>query len=109
MHIDMHFCCCEISGEHDSMINMPFQICWLWKKVNSSEDGGFQSFLDNVQYKASGILRYERIFGDGYVSTGGVGEWLHPLLSFFLCDSISSALKFCYLSLSTRDYKRICG
>ncbi|PUZ55228.1 hypothetical protein GQ55_5G195300 [Panicum hallii var. hallii] len=48
------------------------QICWLWKKVNSSEDGGFQSFLDNVQYKASGILRYERIFGDGYVSTGGV-------------------------------------
>uniref|UniRef100_A0A804NES7 phosphoethanolamine N-methyltransferase n=1 Tax=Zea mays TaxID=4577 RepID=A0A804NES7_MAIZE len=47
------------------------QICWLWKKVNSSEDGGFQSFLDNVQYKATGILRYERIFGDGYVSTGG--------------------------------------
>jgi len=84
MHIDMHFRCCEISGEHDSMINMPFQICWLWKKVNSSEDGGFQSFLDNVQYKASGILRYERIFGDGYVSTGGVGEWMHPLLSFFV-------------------------
>ncbi|KAL6615843.1 hypothetical protein ACP70R_038113 [Stipagrostis hirtigluma subsp. patula] len=48
------------------------QICWLWQKVNSAEDGGFQSFLDNVQYKASGILRYERIFGDGYVSTGGV-------------------------------------
>ncbi|TVU35437.1 hypothetical protein EJB05_17326 [Eragrostis curvula] len=48
------------------------QICWLWQKVNSTEDGGFQSFLDNVQYKASGILRYERIFGDGYVSTGGV-------------------------------------
>ncbi|CAD6237280.1 unnamed protein product [Miscanthus lutarioriparius] len=48
------------------------QICWLWQKVNSSEDGGFQSFLDNVQYKATGILRYERIFGDGYVSTGGV-------------------------------------
>ncbi|CAD6230199.1 unnamed protein product [Miscanthus lutarioriparius] len=47
------------------------EICWLWQKVNSSEDGGFQSFLDNVQYKATGILRYERIFGDGYVSTGG--------------------------------------
>uniref|UniRef100_A0A0A9DF32 phosphoethanolamine N-methyltransferase n=1 Tax=Arundo donax TaxID=35708 RepID=A0A0A9DF32_ARUDO len=47
------------------------QICWLWQKVNSTEDGGFQSFLDNVQYKHSGILRYERIFGDGYVSTGG--------------------------------------
>ncbi|GJM93470.1 hypothetical protein PR202_ga10028 [Eleusine coracana subsp. coracana] len=48
------------------------EICWLWQKVDSAEDGGFQSFLDNVQYKASGILRYERIFGDGYVSTGGV-------------------------------------
>ncbi|KAF8696103.1 hypothetical protein HU200_036993 [Digitaria exilis] len=47
------------------------QICWLWKKVDSSEDGGFQSFLDSVQYKANSILRYERIFGDGYVSTGG--------------------------------------
>ncbi|GJN17994.1 hypothetical protein PR202_gb05105 [Eleusine coracana subsp. coracana] len=54
---------------------LPFHfafICWLWQKVDSAEDGGFQSFLDNVQYKASGILRYERIFGDGYVSTGGV-------------------------------------
>jgi hypothetical protein len=45
---------------------------------------GFQSFLDNVQYKAIGILRYERIFGDGYVSTGGAGERTHPILSFFL-------------------------
>jgi phosphoethanolamine N-methyltransferase len=41
------------------------------------EDRGFQRFLDNVQYKTSGILRYERIFGDGYVSTGGVGEQTH--------------------------------
>jgi len=27
-----------------------------------------------VQYKTSGILRYERVFGEGFVSTGGVGE-----------------------------------
>lgn len=47
------------------------QICWLWKKVGSEEDKGFQKFLDNVQYKCNGILRYERIFGQGYVSTGG--------------------------------------
>ncbi|ONM38975.1 Phosphoethanolamine N-methyltransferase 3 [Zea mays] len=32
----------------------------------------FKDFLDNVQYKTSGILRYERIFGEGYVSTGGI-------------------------------------
>ncbi|PKA59669.1 Phosphoethanolamine N-methyltransferase 1 [Apostasia shenzhenica] len=48
------------------------QICWLWKKVKSDDDRGFQRFLDNVQYKANGILRYEHVFGDGFVSTGGI-------------------------------------
>nr|BAC57960.1 phosphoethanolamine N-methyltransferase [Tripolium pannonicum subsp. tripolium] len=49
------------------------QICWIWQKVASSEDDrGFQQFLDNGQYKSSGILRYERIFGPGFVSTGGL-------------------------------------
>lgn len=31
----------------------------------------FRHFLDNQQYQTNGILRYERIFGQGYVSTGG--------------------------------------
>ncbi|KAK4750993.1 hypothetical protein SAY87_004475 [Trapa incisa] len=48
------------------------QICWIWQKVKSEEDKGFQRFLDNVQYKSSGILRYERVFGAGFVSTGGI-------------------------------------
>ncbi|XXG80017.1 hypothetical protein AAC387_Pa09g0973 [Persea americana] len=48
-------------------------ICWLWQKVKSINDRGFQLFLDNVQYKCSCILRYERVFGEGYVSTGGLG------------------------------------
>ncbi|KAM0933112.1 putative phosphoethanolamine N-methyltransferase [Dioscorea sansibarensis] len=48
------------------------QICWLWQKVRSTDDRGFQRFLDNVQYKANGILRYERVFGEGFVSTGGI-------------------------------------
>ncbi|KAF3785384.1 Phosphoethanolamine N-methyltransferase 3 [Nymphaea thermarum] len=48
------------------------QICWVWQKVRSTEDKGFQRFLDNVQYKSSGILRYERVFGEGFVSTGGL-------------------------------------
>ncbi|KAK9067569.1 hypothetical protein SSX86_011680 [Deinandra increscens subsp. villosa] len=49
------------------------QICWIWKKVvNTENDRGFQQFLDNIQYKNSGILRYERIFGPGFVSTGGL-------------------------------------
>ncbi|CAN6584827.1 unnamed protein product [Malus baccata var. baccata] len=48
------------------------QICWLWQKVPSENDRGFQQFLDNVQYKNNGILRYERVFGRGFVSTGGL-------------------------------------
>ncbi|XP_020105681.1 phosphoethanolamine N-methyltransferase 1-like [Ananas comosus] len=48
------------------------QICWIWQKVKSNDDRGFQRFLDNVQYKSNGILRYERVFGDGFVSTGGI-------------------------------------
>ncbi|GAB4845305.1 hypothetical protein Ancab_038714 [Ancistrocladus abbreviatus] len=48
------------------------QICWIWQKVDSKDDKGFQQFLDTVQYNSSGILRYERVFGSGFVSTGGI-------------------------------------
>ncbi|XP_059453250.1 phosphoethanolamine N-methyltransferase 1-like isoform X1 [Corylus avellana] len=48
------------------------QICWIWQKVSSQDDRGFQRFLDTVQYKSNGILRYERVFGQGFVSTGGI-------------------------------------
>ncbi|KAK8569429.1 hypothetical protein V6N13_046484 [Hibiscus sabdariffa] len=48
------------------------QICWIWEKVNADYDGGFQRFLDTVQYKSNSILRYERTFGPGFVSTGGI-------------------------------------
>ena len=48
------------------------QICWVWQKVNSYNDRRFQRFLDTVQYKTDSILRYERVFGEGYVSTGGI-------------------------------------
>uniref|UniRef100_A0A7C9CNF3 phosphoethanolamine N-methyltransferase n=1 Tax=Opuntia streptacantha TaxID=393608 RepID=A0A7C9CNF3_OPUST len=49
------------------------KICWLWQKIESKSDKGFQEFLDSKQYKYTGILRYERIFGSGFVSTGGIG------------------------------------
>ncbi|XP_050216694.1 phosphomethylethanolamine N-methyltransferase isoform X2 [Mercurialis annua] len=48
------------------------QICWVWQKVSSQDDKGFQRFLDTVQYKSNGIRRYERVFGPGFVSTGGI-------------------------------------
>merc|ERR1712137_262930 len=38
------------------------------KKPNSNS---FQLFLDTQQYSNRSIARYEKIFGDGYVSTGG--------------------------------------
>ena len=56
------------------LMGLLLQICWTWQKVVSADgDRGFQQFLDNVQYKSTGILRYERIFGHGFVSTGGIG------------------------------------
>ena len=38
---------------------------------DKSRSNEFRNFLDNSQYNMNGILRYERIFGDGFVSTGG--------------------------------------
>jgi phosphoethanolamine N-methyltransferase len=31
-----------------------------------------QKFLDENQYTKNGILRYEKVFGAGFVSTGGI-------------------------------------
>jgi len=44
-------------------------------KMNLSKDSKvdqeLQTFLDNHQYSENGILRYERIFGETFISTGG--------------------------------------
>jgi len=54
------------------------QICWLVEKSQRDIEGknqgchSFQQFLDEKQYSKNGILRYERIFGKDYVSTGGL-------------------------------------
>ncbi|KAF0926541.1 hypothetical protein E2562_026029 [Oryza meyeriana var. granulata] len=63
---------CKCIGAYVKSKKNQNQICWLWEKVKSKEDRGFQRFLDNVQYKTRGILRYERVFGEGFVSTGGI-------------------------------------
>ncbi|KAJ8302833.1 hypothetical protein KUTeg_019229 [Tegillarca granosa] len=52
------------------------QYVWLVQKVKRALDSNhgfksFQDFLDNQQYSKNGILRYEKIFGRTYVSTGG--------------------------------------
>lgn len=50
------------------------QFSWLWKKVTlqNGSKGSFQEFLDNNQYNKSGIRMYERVFGQGFVSPGGM-------------------------------------
>ncbi|GAB6027179.1 hypothetical protein CHUAL_013932 [Chamberlinius hualienensis] len=56
--------------------NNPNQLCFLLKKMEvpkASSDSylTFQSFLDDNQYTQKGILKYEKIFGQSFVSTGG--------------------------------------
>ena len=36
------------------------------------DDKASQEFLDQNQYTKKGILRYEKIFGKGFISTGGL-------------------------------------
>lgn len=42
-----------------------------------TESAEFQKFLDTVQYSNAGIYKYEMIFGDGFISTGGPTTTLH--------------------------------
>jgi phosphoethanolamine N-methyltransferase len=46
-----------------------------------------RSYDNNGQYSRSGILRYEKIFGSGYVSTGG------PETTAHLCAKLGKALR----------------
>ncbi|CAI0380580.1 unnamed protein product, partial [Linum tenue] len=69
---ELSFIGCKCIGAYVRNKKNQNQICWIWQKVQSQVDKGFQQFLDNVQYKSNGILRYERVFGQGFVSTGGL-------------------------------------
>jgi phosphoethanolamine N-methyltransferase len=46
-----------------------------------------RAYDNNGQYSRTGILRYEKIFGDGYVSTGG------PETTAYLCATLGPALR----------------
>lgn len=51
------------------------QYCWLWQKTTRDESeqcNRLQTFLDHNQYTTHGIRRYERIYGEGFVSSGGL-------------------------------------
>ncbi|XP_064611042.1 uncharacterized protein LOC135475181 isoform X2 [Liolophura sinensis] len=53
------------------------QIVWLLQKVRVGKERyqgyhTFQQFLDSRQYSKESILRYEKVFGQNFVSTGGL-------------------------------------
>eukprot|EP00193_Tetraselmis_chui_P011354 CAMPEP_0177775812 /NCGR_PEP_ID=MMETSP0491_2-20121128/14337_1 /TAXON_ID=63592 /ORGANISM="Tetraselmis chuii, Strain PLY429" /LENGTH=522 /DNA_ID=CAMNT_0019294477 /DNA_START=141 /DNA_END=1710 /DNA_ORIENTATION=- len=65
---------CRSIDSYVKLKHNQYQLCWKLTKVvsDTKTDPGFRNFLDTSQYSRNGILRYERIFGEGFVSTGGV-------------------------------------
>ncbi|KAG5068989.1 hypothetical protein JHK85_001366 [Glycine max] len=55
--------------------------CTIWQKVRSQDDTGFQCFLDRVEYSHKSISQYERKYGPGFVSIGGLGMLILRLLN----------------------------
>lgn len=56
------------------MKNNGNQVCFLLQKVKLTSHQGFKTykeFLDYKQYSVNSILRYEKIYGSGFESTGG--------------------------------------
>ncbi|XP_063951468.1 uncharacterized protein LOC129268806 isoform X1 [Lytechinus pictus] len=75
---------CRSIQSYIKLKNNPNQYSWLWQKTQQDVDANhgfksFQQFLDSRQYSLNSILRYEKVFGDGYVSTGGP-ETTHEFL-----------------------------
>jgi len=55
--------------------------------IAQSAPGPTRTYDNNGQYSRTGILRYEKIFGAGYVSTGG------PETTEYLCAKLGEALR----------------
>lgn len=53
----------------------------------STSSEQLQKFLDENQYTVKGILRYEKVFGEGFISTGGL-ETTEVSICFTLFHSI---------------------
>ena len=48
--------------------NNPNQVWWIWEKCTS---GHLIRYLDTQQYDYNSIFRYEKLYGAGFISTGG--------------------------------------
>src|SRR5215212_7436847 len=55
--------------------------------VQQTAETSKSQYDNNGQYTRKGILRYEKIFGDGYISTGG------PETTQYLCSKLEGTLR----------------
>src|SRR5215212_828737 len=55
--------------------------------VQQTAETSKTQYDNNGQYTRKGILRYEKIFGDGYISTGG------PETTQYLCSKLEGTLR----------------
>ena len=66
--------CCKSVDTYVRVKQNQNQVCWKWRKVLSDSPGSkdLRHFLDGSQYTSQGITKYQMIFGDGFVSPGGI-------------------------------------
>lgn len=48
--------------------NNPNQVWWIWEKCTT---GHLIQYLDTQQYDYNSVFRYEKLYGSGFISTGG--------------------------------------
>ena len=79
-----------------------YQLCWLMQKTRrKANNGSTQKFLDTQQYRWKNILRYERVFGRGFISTGGVESTKVVCLLFSLRNDFTLVCSVCVLAMET--------
>lgn len=66
--------CCKSVDTYVRVKQNQNQVCWKWRKVvgPTAEANAPRHFLDGKQYTEEGIAKYQLMFGDGFVSPGGV-------------------------------------
>ena len=66
--------CCKSVDTYVRVKQNQNQVCWKWTKVigPTAEANAPRHFLDGKQYTEEGIAKYQLMFGDGFVSPGGV-------------------------------------
>lgn len=66
--------CCKSVDTYVRVKQNQNQVCWKWRKVvaDGATSNEQRHFLDGKQYSTEGITRYQLMFGDGFVSPGGL-------------------------------------